>query len=74
LDHLIEMLIQVYTPLQTVSKDLNIPLARGLAELDKEFSAAVEARADEAVVNKVLKETGAGLGPLLAGITDSLGP
>jgi len=47
LDHLIEMLIQVYTPLQTVSKDLNIPLARGLAELDKEFSAAVEARAED---------------------------
>lgn len=48
-------------------------LARGLLELEKEFAAAVEARAGKAVVNEVSKETGAGFGPLVAGIVAPLG-
>lgn len=43
-------------------------LTRGLVELEREFSTAGEAKAGEAAVNKVSQETGAGLGPLVAGI------
>lgn len=43
-------------------------LARGLVALEEEFSTAVEAKADEAAVNKVAQAAGAGLGPLVAGI------
>lgn len=43
-------------------------LARGLVELEKEFSTAGEAKADEAAVNKVAQAAGAGHGPLVAGI------
>ena len=43
-------------------------LARGLVALEREFSAAGEARADESAVNKAAQAAGAGLGPLVAGI------
>lgn len=46
-------------------------LARGLLELEKEFAAAGEARADEAAVNEAVGASataGAGHGPLDAGI------
>ena len=43
-------------------------LVRGLVELEKEFSTAGEAKADETAVNKVAQAAGAGLGPLVAGI------
>ena len=43
-------------------------LARGLVALEREFSTAGEARADEATMNKVAQAAGAGLGPLEAGI------
>ena len=43
-------------------------LARGLVALEKEFSIAREAKADEAAVSKVSKEAGGGLVPLVAGI------
>lgn len=43
-------------------------LARGLVALEEELSTAGEARAGAAAVNKVSQETGAGLGPLVAGI------
>lgn len=46
-------------------------LARGLVELENEFSAAGEAKADEAVVNEDARASGAsgvGHGPLVVGI------
>jgi IS605 OrfB family transposase len=43
-------------------------LVRGLLELEREFAAAVEARVDETAVNKDSQESGAGNGPLVAGI------
>ena len=43
-------------------------LARGLVALEREFSTAGEARADEAAMNKVAQAAGVGLGPLVAGI------
>lgn len=48
-------------------------LARGLVELEKEFSTAGEVRAVEAAVNKVAQAAGAGHGPLAAGIIAPLG-
>jgi hypothetical protein len=48
-------------------------LARGLVELEKEFSTAGEVRAVESAVNKVAQAAGAGHGPLVAEIIAPLG-
>ena len=43
-------------------------LVRGVIELEKEFSIAGETKVDEAAMNKDSQESGAGLGPQVAGI------